>query len=323
MKKLRWLHISDLHFGLDNYFIGEMRRKIEPYIEEHLLDENFQYLFVTGDLKYSKTCKDYPKECAEFINSLARNIGVQKEKIFIVGGNHDIERVDARKDVCEGILSDYKKKSYGIDGSRYKVLKESQYKFTKYINNIVAYETNKMIKHNPHYVIQDEYINILFINSAITSCGDGERGNLLIGREFLQKQMKNLDINKPTIALAHHPFDWFDKEEAEQLESILKDYNVAIYLCGHQHVANAGSIKNVNQTKELYEIVCGTFVDEVLPFENSEMGFSVGEVNVEDGNGMIQAYIYQKKYNGWHKDNTFALPQNNEVGDFKITIKKK
>ena len=84
MKKIRWLHISDLHFGLDNYFIGEMRRKMKPYIEEHLMNEKFHYLFVTGDLKYSKTCKDYPKDCSDFINSLCDTIGVQKDKVFIV-----------------------------------------------------------------------------------------------------------------------------------------------------------------------------------------------------------------------------------------------
>lgn len=323
MKKIRWLHISDLHFGLDNYFIGEMRRKMKPYIEEHLMNEKFHYLFVTGDLKYSKTCKDYPKDCSDFINSLCDTIGVQKDKVFIVCGNHDVERINARKDVCAGILSDYKKNIFKIDESRYKVLKDSQSKFTKYLNSITEYEINKKTQNSPHYVIQDENVNILFINSAITSCDDGERGKLLIGREFLQKQMKNINTNKPAIALAHHPFDWFEKEEAEQLESILKDYNVSLYLCGHQHVADAGSIKNINQTKELYEIACGTLIDEVLPFENSEMGFSIGEIDIEDGAGTIQAYKYQKKFNGWHKDNTFAIPQNNETGDFKITIKKK
>lgn len=320
---IRWIHISDLHFGLDNYFIKEMRDKLVPYIKCNLLHEDFSYLFVTGDLKYSKTCKKYPIECKEFISNLAMTAKIPKKNIFIVSGNHDLERTVSRKDVCNGIKYDYKKCSYEIDKSRYQVLKDSQLKFLKYINQIVEHNIIENTSKNPHYIIETKDVNILLINSALIASGDEEKGDLLIGREFLQKQLKNLNKSKPTIALAHHPFNWLDTNEARQLEGMLKDNDIYLYLCGHQHVTNAQIIKNINQTQDLYEITCGTLVDENYPYENSEMGFFVGELDVINNVGLVRAYRYQKKYNDWHLDTSFSMPQKNETGEFEINPKKK
>lgn len=322
MRKIRWLHISDLHFGLNNYFVEEMREKIKLYVKNNLLEDEFQYLFVTGDLKYSKTCKKYTSQIREFIFSLADIIKVPQNKIFIVAGNHDLERTGARIDVCKGILEDYKKECFNIDSTRYTVLKQSQTMFNKYANDMVDYNIMQNIKNSPHFVITDENINILLLNTTLTCCRDGEEGRLLIGREFLQKALKNIDREKPTIVLGHHPFEWFDKEEAVQLESMLKDNNIYMYLCGHQHIANAKNIQEINSTKNLYEIACGTMLDEHAPYDNSEMGFSVGFLDLEENNGMVMAYKYQKRRNGWHKDTTFSLPQDNESGDFIINGEK-
>ena len=48
---MRWLHISDIHFGYDSAAVETMRRKILEWAENI---EKVDCLFITGDLRYGK-----------------------------------------------------------------------------------------------------------------------------------------------------------------------------------------------------------------------------------------------------------------------------
>lgn len=92
MEKIRWLHISDLHFGYNRYIVQNMREELLSHIKTI---GKIDYLFITGDLRYGKEEPvSYPSETIEFINGMRDVLGLEKESIFIVPGNHDVARVD-------------------------------------------------------------------------------------------------------------------------------------------------------------------------------------------------------------------------------------
>lgn len=92
MGKIRWLHISDLHFGYNRYLVQNMREELFSRIKTI---EKIDYLFITGDLRYGKEEPDsYPEETVEFINGMKDALGLKKESVFIVPGNHDVTRKD-------------------------------------------------------------------------------------------------------------------------------------------------------------------------------------------------------------------------------------
>ena len=92
MGKIRWLHISDLHFGYNRYLVQNMREELLSRIKTI---EKIDYLFITGDLRYGKEEPDsYPEETVEFINGMKDALGLKKESVFIVPGNHDVTRKD-------------------------------------------------------------------------------------------------------------------------------------------------------------------------------------------------------------------------------------
>ena len=79
-----------------------------------------------------------------------------------------------------------------------------------------------------HYVIETDIINILHINTCIASCEDGDDGKLILGFKLLNDAIEGIKNNKPTIAIAHHNFDCFNKEEQRKLELLLKEKNILI-----------------------------------------------------------------------------------------------
>ena len=87
--KYRWLHISDLHSMCRGIRTITM---IEALIDElkFINDQSpFSFVLITGDI--SDKNNGY-KEAKELIYKIVETIGLGMEKVFIVPGNHDLDR---------------------------------------------------------------------------------------------------------------------------------------------------------------------------------------------------------------------------------------
>lgn len=89
---MRWLHISDMHFGYNAATTKTMRKKLLEKVREI---EQVDCLFITGDLRYARNEQTaYPQETLEFIQKLQSALNIKPDDTFIVPGNHDINRGD-------------------------------------------------------------------------------------------------------------------------------------------------------------------------------------------------------------------------------------
>jgi DNA repair exonuclease SbcCD nuclease subunit len=89
---IKWLHLSDFHVGLDNYGQTQIFKYILQHIEERKAKQgNLDFVFITGDIAQSGLEKEYEKFGNEFITPL-KNILSKECKIFVVSGNHDVDR---------------------------------------------------------------------------------------------------------------------------------------------------------------------------------------------------------------------------------------
>lgn len=74
---MRWLHVSDLHFGNDINAAVNMRnslKKLAPRVG------HIDCLFITGDLRYGKACgQSYPETVVEYIGEWQKAFGVPKK----------------------------------------------------------------------------------------------------------------------------------------------------------------------------------------------------------------------------------------------------
>ncbi len=90
---LTWLHLSDLHFGLSKTAKGQI-------ILDELLSDigklthqigSPDFIFITGDVGFTANPNEY-EEAKKWIDRLLTVTNTSKDKLYIVPGNHDIDR---------------------------------------------------------------------------------------------------------------------------------------------------------------------------------------------------------------------------------------
>lgn len=304
MGKVRWLHISDLHFGQNRYVVQTMREEFLLHIKKL---GKIDYLFITGDLRYGKEEPyTYPKETIEFINNIKKTLGLKEDYVFLVPGNHDVNRKENNlATIIQSEKDKYKTSDGKISQDTLKYIQEKRHEFLKLYECICGRKEPTV-----HYCIETDKVNIIHLNTALFSSKDGEDGDLIIGTQLLKQMSKKINPNKPGIVLAHHPIDSLRLEEQKVLEIFLKRHNAILYLCGHKHVAFNSDIKTARQDQDLWEYVCGTNLDSDSQLDETDMDFFVGEMDCEHCSGYVQAYKWSKRSEAWFEDIDFSFPQD-------------
>ena len=92
--RITFLHLSDIHMGH-----GAPRTQWDPEIVLQAVLDDLAYLnpsrldalFLTGDLAFSAKPEQYIRT-RDWISSLTDSFAIKKDNIFLVPGNHDVER---------------------------------------------------------------------------------------------------------------------------------------------------------------------------------------------------------------------------------------
>ena len=95
--KIKILHLSDLHFTVNNTSQNIVLSSLYKKIENDIVPTNKpDILIITGDIAFSGKQKEYEK-AKEYIDSIANLCKIKHENIFIVPGNHDVDREKIEK----------------------------------------------------------------------------------------------------------------------------------------------------------------------------------------------------------------------------------
>ena len=93
-KTLTWLHVSDFHFKDDDpYDRDVVLNSLISAVEEkvRLKDICPDCIFVTGDIAHSGREQEYAA-ASDFFDKLREVSALGKSRLFIVPGNHDVDR---------------------------------------------------------------------------------------------------------------------------------------------------------------------------------------------------------------------------------------
>lgn len=318
--KIKWIQISDLHFGNQNEYCKKSREALKKYIAEK--KDDIDYVFITGDIIYAKSATDQGKkeeaykEAGEYVKEIYKAIWGDDaadtelcRRIFIVPGNHDLIRSKAHRDSVKGMIEDYNKEgNEHIDVSYLDIVNTAFKKYYEFYETLTNDKLLNLAKNKFHYVIKTEDINILHINTCIASCSDNDTGKLLVGYDLISSALDDIDEQKPTIAIAHHNFDELAQAEREKLEILLKKYDVVLYLCGHAHMRESEMIIKYDQIKRLHSFTCGTLMS--LDGKNNYVDTVIfqGELDLKLRSGRIDSVKWDLA-NEWHADRDFGLVQ--------------
>ena len=94
---IRWLHISDLHFNNDDMSTVSNERRITEVSQKNNI--RCDYIFCTGDIRTANASpNNFSDEAAQYLIDLCTVVGITTDRLFIVAGNHDVDRNMAGRD---------------------------------------------------------------------------------------------------------------------------------------------------------------------------------------------------------------------------------
>lgn len=289
MAKIKWIHFSDLHLNQRGTETRRLRKKLITYLKK--LNIICDYAFCTGDIRHAPS-GDFPKNASKEIEEICEVVHLPDKRLFIVPGNHDINRdmTDRIKTINKVIDGSKTQESYDPkDGniSKYDLINISKGKedFFDFLNtfsdkNIDVSKAQDAVK--PHYVIETEEFNIIHVDSTLFYTFSRQK-DFILGTYLLLEILEQLNTDKITILLTHYSFDFFERNEQKELIALFNDYNVRLWLAGHEHDHLARM-----QWDCFYEFQCGN-----LLLENGATAcILLGEIDTDTGEGRVQVHAW-------------------------------
>lgn len=314
METVNWIHISDLHYGCkEGVPTKEFRADAIPYLVEYYkeINQKPKYIFVTGDIVYPKNNNNISgsyKNALEFIESMAKELEIDKKNIFVVPGNHDVscqendERYVAAKKVRESGNYNYKfgqvQASCIEQWKKLKPTKEYQFFYEQLYGR--PYEPNhEMISR------QNDNIDILCIDTSMVSIGSKyDSGKLLIGTNELWDLVGTSKRERPLMILGHHPISFLLSSEQNYLEKLLVRQDVIAYLYGHTHylgfeVPYTYRFRNNQNAKSFDAVCCPTHMgEEDIGRLSTMIGLVTGTYDIESQTGEVVFHIWSEENGG-------------------------
>ena len=103
MSKIRWIHFSDLHLNKTGTETKRLRKKLIDYLDK--MDKKFDYAFLTGDIRYAPS-GDFPIDAGRERENICNAIDLPEKRLFMVPGNHDVDRNCLEKnEIVEQLLN--------------------------------------------------------------------------------------------------------------------------------------------------------------------------------------------------------------------------
>lgn len=302
---IRWVHISDIHIGHNNYVENAMRNQLPAFLKALADDCRFDFLFITGDLIFSPSYgvqKDNIKDIGPIhglIKEIQSAIGVDNKRTCMSIGNHDVVRCrDKNAAVCE-LVKTYRSSSGEIPRADEIFMAESR--FSKLYCSILD-----RVYTPGHFIEKIEFshgnktraIEVLNLDTAITAEATQDDmetrilqdGNLIIGTQLLRNAFAAHRPDTPIIAIEHHPLGALMEDERNAVVREMQAAGINIYLCGHTHRSNIDTFGD--RKFPLIQMCCGTNMERRKDQDPTDMMFYVGTYDLDKKRGSVDSYQY-------------------------------
>lgn len=308
---LNWLHISDIHFNpKTDWRDCSARESLIDYLSGMFKKDATlrpDFIFCTGDIAFGENDKlllsDQYKQAQDFFDKLTvicgknENTPLPKDRIFVVPGNHDINRKYVNKDAQETLTrwADAADKHTNTINQRFderpQEFKDAVKRLDDYANFVQDYLPHQYDIDGRHCFsqlvdIDGLKIGIAGFNAAWSCSGPEDDRTVWLAAEWqfntAQRKLKGADLR---IGLIHHPIDWLNPVERDiASKRISTDFH--FWLHGHSHKAwVVPSQTNVT-------VAAGA----VGAVSSDEFGINLVKINLSELNGTI--FLHQRKAGG-------------------------
>lgn len=318
MESFKWLHFSDLHLSCASFNEKRAKEKLIEFIkrERKLKHLEYDYVFISGDVANRAVYKDADSFLADLFSALGlENTEEGLKKVFWSVGNHDIRRKEGSKryNLIQDIrntdnpltLADCIDEGKADDVNQHEedrmLLINLGMKWFIDMHRKILKRDYGINQDKPHVFIPLPQLNLIILNTCLTSADSKDTHNLYINSEELWevfKKIKEEDKRKPIFVLGHHGRDFFEMREMDELSDVFDEKGVDVYLCGHNH--RLGFAIFPDTERNIYQFTCGggdKFCNDAV------FSFMQGEFNGSDCSIHITPYSYRESGNkGWGID---------------------
>lgn len=236
-----WLHISDFHFSAKKEY--EINLILEAFLKSLPdLIERFgkpHAIFATGDIAFSGIKIEYEKATI-FFDELINNLDIPRERLFVIPGNHDIDRNAEASGLSRTLDSQRAADDYFGRGKELIHIRERMKAFGEWYDNyfsgIRSFPVHTTGFDLEIFNVGNRKIEVLLLNSATFCFDDSDHEKLWMGRSCITKACNQFQKNNDTfrLALMHHPFEWLATEEQSNIKALIHDHTDCV-LSGHLH----------------------------------------------------------------------------------------
>ncbi|MCJ8274137.1 MAG: hypothetical protein MJK04_32655, partial [Psychrosphaera sp.] len=267
------------------------------------------FITCTGDIAFGETeegAMEGQYRLAEvfFDDVLAlcgkNNESLVKERLFLVPGNHDVNRDEINpfaqahsKQLAEKSEKHIANINKDFAGFK-KVTRDAMDRLGPYSEFIERYAKHQHDKggrcfYTHQFEVNDIPIGIVGFNSAWSCADDTDDRRLWLAGEWQFAKAEEL-LSKPhlKIGLMHHPVDWLAQAERSIATKMLaRDFN--FFLHGHTHDAW------VTESTNLTTIGAGAIGAHGI----EEFGVNITQLDFSSGEGSVYLYTYSPKHKNW------------------------
>lgn len=314
-KMLNIIHLSDIHLDSDieNLALSEFIRQLVNDLKIHVNENSI--LCISGDLvdkgggKIS-AANPINKFWEIFVMPIIQAIPYLKGRVFVVPGNHEVQRADVNEFAAIGIKTQLANETAV---NNFYENNRSKLKHLEHLRNFIEFQNDKLsdypgFTYNNFYmagslIVGEQNIGVVCLNSAWTCFGDVPKGDVILSIKQLEDALEVVAGADIKIVIIHHPIEYFKEYEVSQIRTLLAS-NSDVLLTGHVHDYELMQCQSI--TGSLFISTADTTTS---PFskvrKNYKNGYSVIQINHESVD------VYLRKYIG--ATNTFV--SNTDVGN--------
>lgn len=243
--QLKILHLSDLHISVKDTFGQDtvLGALLDRVVADRKKDLQPEIVVVTGDIAKSGRQEEYAL-AATFFNDLLEALKLDPERLFIVPGNHDVNRKAYRpRDIP--VYEDMTELNLELKNPEFRAdLLKGMDGYFSFIEKEFSHLTpvdHRMVPFVIPYVAQCRKILLIIgLNSAWMCRKSPDEREIAIGEyqfvKALDESSKSVKTEL-TLFLFHHPLNWMWETDRNICRGKMDQ---SLILCGHLHETAGG-----------------------------------------------------------------------------------
>lgn len=340
-----WIHLSDIHVGHGEATHIEDQRLVLSTLRNdvaQMLNDGVPHpdaIFVTGDIAFSGACRssDEYDSVAQWLNAIASAAGLGANHVFVVPGNHDVQRPADKPLAGAALLRELRSGATSIDAAlatpdTTKHLATRQANYLSFASSFApacradAEAKGAQLFWRHTLPARDGLrVRVVGLNTALLAADENafgsDQGRLWLGTKQLAATLIDPDVtsNEVVIVLSHHPLQdrWLgDQDEAAGwIRS-----KAHVHLAGHVHEA-ASIRQRGGGGVDIVSVVAGAVHGEKTPHGcPARHGYSFGAIVTVGGVLKVRIWpqLWSKGNNDFRRDNDH-VPRNQAFAEHEIS----